>query len=252
MTKKRAQVTPHRYDDVLFRRMAAKAIEGGYGEVQTPSRTRITVSGNCQNPEVLQRWGRPSPRSAHGRHINVPDDGTPYGVDVVVRCRRCRACLAHRANVWMQRATIEAVSSTRCWFTTLTFSPSAHRTMASRVAGSYSNGHPKYAVTAAQLFLKRLRKACGVASLRHVYVCELHESGLPHIHMLIYEQKLGAVTKRRIENAWGLGFTKAVLAIDASRCGRYVMKYLHKAGADAPIRASLHFGLPKQLRIKGS
>jgi len=77
-----------------------------------------------------------------------------------------------------------------------------------------------------------------------MWIVELHKSGLPHLHMLLFEQRQGQVTKRDIERAWGWGFVKAKLTVEPEECAKYVVKYMSKAGAECTVRASLHFGTP--------
>lgn len=101
-----------------------------------------------------------------------------------------------------------------------------------------------YPVKAAQLFLKRLRKGLPPKSLRYLYVVEPHKSGEPHLHVLIHEQVQGTVTKRKLERAWGYGFTKFRLADEAIECTKYCLKYVTKAGPASPVRASQLYGRP--------
>lgn len=222
----------------LWRGVAKTAIAGGYGTAVSLTRTRIHACGNCEQPLLLERWGRPRSPNPNMRHVNVPEDGIPYGVDISVRCRKCRACRAYREKLWMARSAAEAGTASRVWFLTLTFNAESHEAQASRVPGRLRNGAHKYAISAAQKYLKRLRKQSGVRGLRHIWVCELHRSGLPHIHMLLFEQSLGSLNKRMLERSWGLGFVKAKLTIEPDECAKYVVKYMSKAGADCTIRAS--------------
>lgn len=151
--------------------------------------------------------------------------------------------MRYRSNLWASRVTLESMKASRCWFVTLTFSVDSHMHLATVDPRSLKNGTPMYAVRAAQKYVKRLRKAMGVYSLRHMWVCELHESGLPHIHMLLFEQTLSTLPKRLLQRAWGYGFAAAKLVDEPANCAKYVVKYMSKAD-DLSIRASLHFGTP--------
>lgn len=200
------------------------------------------MSGDCENPTVLQRWGRPSSPNPKQRYVNIPEDGLPYGVDIMVRCRHCTKCRRFRERLWGSRVMIESMESSRCWFVTLTFRLTEHMRLRAETPARYKDGVPRYAVRAAQLFVKRLRMACGKSSLRHMWVCELHKSGLPHLHMLLFEQSLGVVTKRKIAAAWTHGFLTSKLVEETEDCAKYVVKYVSKAGPSGTIRASRHFG----------
>ena len=78
-------------------------------------------------------------------------------------------------------------------------------------------------------FLKRLRANSG-ARVRHLAVTELHQSGYPHVHMLVHEVPgEGSVSKRLIEGAYR-GRAKARL-VRGDRDIKYVTKYLAKDGS---------------------
>lgn len=200
----------------------------------------------CETPVELHMFGYPDP-------ICV-DIGTEPDRAVsqrqYVRCRRCDACMRHRAQLWTARAMDETKVSARTWFGTLTLTPdrqtwarySALKRMDLRVSEHTEENVFLNSVhilgEELTLFLKRLRK---VQRFRYLLVTEQHKSGLPHFHMLIHEYA-GSLTKRDIEAKWRFGFShwRLVQPGDEQACG-YVCKYLAKS-ALTRVRASSDYG----------
>jgi len=126
-----------------------------------------------------------------------------------VRCRLCLACLRHKARRWARRCHLEAESSPRSWFVTLTF--------------AHVPADPRDAV---QRFLKRLRKTGAV--VRYMAVLEYgSRKGRAHFHLVIHCHQW--LTRRKLEGEWHDGFSKAKLF--EPRHAWYVSKYLTKSGA---------------------
>lgn len=169
------------------------------------------------------------------------------------RCRKCENCLKARARKWRARARAEFVTSNRVWFVTLTARPDWHficeiiaknRLSLKGQIWERLDDAAKFAARCheltreCQLFMKRIRKNSG-ASLRFIRVFEAHKSGLPHVHMLIYEKTSRRVSKRQLQAAWTIGFSNAKLADKAAAA--YVTKYLSK-DMRARVRASNRLG----------
>lgn len=241
------------------------------------------VSGSCSHPRLVTTEGKPwrdfypsngpeSPGWAPDRYeratLRLKVEQRPFWVDMLVRCRKCTACLKARAHHWAERAAYEVMQAPRTWFGTLTFSPAeqwrseARARIALADAGGWgspvarrwndTDGEFANRVEAARFsrmhhangplltkWLKRIRKESG-ASLRYLLVAEAHKSGRPHYHVLIHESHGGGtVLHRTLSNQWIHGFSQFKLADrDAAR---YVCKYLAKSAA-ARIRASGSYG----------
>jgi len=233
-------MTPSDRDADYYRAIARKALKDGYGVAITATLTRINVSGACTQPYVHIFWGRPTGKA---RYVNVPEEGVPYGIELVAQCRKCRACIARRRQLWTRRALVEIATTSRTWFGTLTFRADRHSELARHDMASISRGQPAYPVKAAQKYMKRLRKELGVKTLRYLLVVENHKSGLPHIHCLIHETA-GPITKRTLQRQWTDGFTQFKLVHNEGlKVGRYVSKYLSKS--NARVRASRLYGRPR-------
>lgn len=159
--------------------------------------------------------------------------------------------------MWIARAMHEIRESERTWFATLTFRPEEHyRLQAISLARAAARSIPtkelssldvermqwKAAQREVTLFLKRVRKAVGMKSLRYVLVQEKHKSGLPHYHLLMHESDPAQPIKyAALATAWSRGFAKFKLIGDDQRAAFYVCKYLAKAN-EGRVRASLRYG----------
>ena len=200
----------------------------------------------CTRPVELQMFGYPDKLlTAERIERDAAVCHTAYG-----RCRRCEACLRHRARLWTARAIDETRVSVRTWFGTLTLRPdwqtharySALSILERRQAEVDEDSvfQKSVEVIAPEItrFLKRVRK---VAPFRYMLVTEKHQSGLPHFHMLIHEYQ-GAISKRVLDDRWRYGFSqwRLVPPGDERRCG-YVAKYLAKS-ALTRVRASAGYG----------
>lgn len=220
-----------------------------YDPVQRPG---LDFSGTCSSPILLEVDGAPDAvlqargGRAHARKLFA---------DMYVMCRKCEACLKHRAKLWTARAIDELRLAERTWFGTLTLSPQAHhvalakaRRVASQNAIDFDGleaneqfqmrhqiiGHDL------QLWMKRVRKNSGVP-VRYLLVCEAHKSGLPHYHALIHQVNDSPVTYRDLAEAWHLGFTNFRLVDGDPKTAFYTCKYLAKS-ALARVRASAAYG----------
>lgn len=208
------------------------------------------MSGDCARPMDLYMAGRPSPVLSQ---ITRSDPETSIVQSVLVRCRKCEACLMHRRRQWTARAIAETRSSVRTWFGTLTLRPdfqtwarmsalkaldaACHRdAQESEIFKRTANA----IAPELQRFLKRARKASS-ARLRYLLVCEPHKAGTPHFHMLLHEHE-GSISKRVLEHCWRFGFSQwRLIDADDPRASGYVCKYISKETTLRP-KASLKYG----------
>lgn len=165
-------------------------------------------------------------------------------VTIMVACRRCDGCKAHRRKLWAARAYDEVGLAHRTWFGTLTLAPEvqvaglfeARAYARKRGLGDFDalGRAEQFRLLAGiqyphvQRFLKRLRKAG--AKFRYLLVAEEHKSGLPHYHVLLHERTDDPVLKRTLEGQWRAGFSHWRLIPEGdTRQVFYVVKYLGKS-----------------------
>jgi hypothetical protein len=213
--------------------------------------TRLGFHGTCTTPVDLFVRGLPDEVAV----LLSKERETGLVATLVVRCRKCEACLKHRSGLWAARARDEIALASRTWFGTLTLAPQSY--MQAKFATELrltKRGHSLDQIGEPELFahivqylgreialwLKRVRKNSG-ARFRYMIVCEKHKSGLPHWHLLVHE--IGEnVTKRVLDNAWRLGFSQFRLVDKSdSRRAFYVTKYLSKSVLTR-VRASKDYG----------
>lgn len=209
------------------------------------------IAGDCSNP-----YGRtlkaPPFMDAHGRYQRR----CALYIDIYTRCRKCEACLRHRAALWRIRARAETRDSVRTWFGTLTLRPEAlwlHTLRAMDV--SAKNGHvwerlsekDKFVVIHnlisrdITLAIKRLRKNTGVP-FKYLIVAEAHKSGAPHYHLLFHERNANAPLRYEALRAfWPHGFSQYRL-VKEEKEAIYLCKYLSKSLL-ARVRASQRYGV---------
>lgn len=186
-------------------------------------------------------------------------------------CRKCARCLFIRADQWKERSIKECAKWNRTWFVTLTLNPAwQHRVFMEEMAYRNSrgwrdadfdkqdrefilraSGAGKLLTKYFKTVRKPLAKAHGLkhpelpVNLRYISVFERHESGLPHMHLLMHEAG-GRLTYDRICGRWlRYGFAHARLVDDPARDAGYVCKYITK-DALCRIRASQHYGADRQ------
>lgn len=242
------------------------------------------VAGNCQSPVKVELHGRARPKLGERNIVVTAKDNRPNFVEIDAPCRKCENCLRRRAAHWRLRALAEYHSASRTWLATLTLSPASvsyyldltrYRLNKSGVSYEALSEHDRFIEFEGSVFskrvklangdwvggefqaaMKRLRKNSGVP-VRYLCVTEQHKSGLPHWHVLLYEQdparpfssdrdfrgKVWNAELKRYEQKepfWRLGFAKYNLVADAKGAG-YVCKYLSKS-IGARVRASVRFG----------
>lgn len=235
-------------------RMIAKATQAGIATRDGPSMWTIVYADRCLHPVHRELFScydiekQPKAIAALGNR-------GPLTVAITVKCRKCEVCLAQRRRLWKRRAKTETERAKRTWFGTLTLSPTEHNSALARCrADLYRQGLDYdqlsykeqfamlHAIHGKQItaFLKRIREETS-APLRFLLVCEAHQSGLPHYHLLLHEQdELQPVRKRTLQAQWTQGFSAWKLVSDVSQA-TYLCKYLAKTTA-ARVRASLHYG----------
>lgn len=238
-------------------RLAVKALAHGATRVSA-GRVRWDISGACQNGYSTFYFARPS-RSKFGEPMVVvgPDTAIPMEVEVITPCRQCEPCLRTRARLWRMRASAECELWPRTWFGTITLRPDAHyRFLAEVRTREGAQGVDYDALGEAErlriidaaiwrelsLMLKRIR-ASYAGRMRHLLVCELHKSGLPHYHALIHQCSEEPLLYRHLDGQWPHGFTQYRL-VRGLAGANYVSKYLSKSAA-ARVRASQAYGTPE-------
>lgn len=185
--------------------------------------------------------------------------------EVLVRCRKCAACLQARRREWVARALREfaALGDRRTWFVTLTVSPDwryRHSAMAAARHGPPFHDYPlekKRLLALMELsktvtvWLKRFRitsERLAVAEgrerprIRYLMAFEEHPtSGEWHVHLLVHEVS-GQVRERTFrETWWPVGFAQAKLVKKAAGAALYVSWYL-EGHPGTRMRASLRYG----------
>lgn len=214
---------------------------------------RLRFAGNCRKPVELFCRGLPD-KLMNSLGLEPETQRVAW---LEARCRKCEPCLTNRSQLWAARCRDELRIAGRTWFCTLTLAPAqlvrARFAAESRLA---ERGHILSEVSEDAMFLatsrevspeltrwlKRIRKNSG-ARLRYLLVCEAHESGAPHWHLMVHE-KIGRVTKRELEASWRYGLSHFRL-IDPNDedAAFYVAKYLSKS-ALTRVRASQNYGAP--------
>lgn len=248
-----------------------------------PTRAESRLCGNCRDPQLVVRWShgyREQVYAARTRWksdiILLGDDWMPvntltpvegykgivprpieHGFEHVmhVRCRKCAACRAEAASMWLARAKVEHARCLRTWFGTWTLSPQTLTEWQSEAV--FEVGHMKtdrevvdelrrVCLVRAQreltLMLKNMRNEGH--SIRYLLVTEFHKSGVPHFHALLHCRS--AVTYRQLAVYWKHGFTRFKL-VDDERALGYVSKYVRKFN-EGRVRSSLRYGA--ELRSK--
>lgn len=215
------------------------------------------VSGNCLSPVPVELKSRKLLMQERQFVVTASRPETlPRFMDLHVRCRKCRTCLAAKASQWRLRTRAEFGQSHRTWMTTLTLSPQAHTTMLYRAALRLSKSgvkidelpdaeqffeREKESFRELQKWLKRIRKNSG-CEIRYLAITEAHKSGLPHYHVLLHEPDPEGPLRydRHLKGSWALGFARYKL-VDDARGADYVCKYLNKS-PEARVRASVQYG----------
>lgn len=208
------------------------------------------VAGVCKDPFLLDLSAR-----KYVDRATAEISSKFLWIQISVKCRTCSTCLHERRNQWGTRGVSEFHKASRVWFGTLTFDAEAALQLRySAITRLEKSGTSFVKLTTAEqfhelekqtyremsLWLKRLRKETK-AKYRFLAVGEPHKSGVPHYHILIYEQG-SRIKKRTLKAQWTQGFTKWKVA-DTEDTVWYVCKYLTKSES-GKVRASIRFGKP--------
>lgn len=216
--------------------------------------------------DVAKQWRCEDPFPMTGSHgvlrSGVTESIPAMNVAVRVPCRKCRQCLRTRAFIWADRARIEVGQAPFSMFGTFTLSPdSQYRMLARARAHLHEEGVDLDTLPAESVFRwrcwaigqevtryqKRVRRALSPLRVRFLWVCEMHRSGLPHLHALchVIDFPDGTHPDRvfsALKTKWVLGFSKLdQVARDSVKEVRYVTKYLAKHNL-ARVRASVAYG----------
>lgn len=228
-----------------IRELMARALAKG-GTLRGRHAVKWDIAGNCLGREWIDANGefRRSKivRTQYARAARGTPSGTPYAaIDLVVRCRKCEGCLAHRAWCWRYKARRECAFANRTWFGTLTFDFQRHikadmqATIRLRKEGrdfASLSDEEKFAERTRELgrdltlWLKRLRQSLvdsakrdgrsrpPKSALRYIIVTERVPArrkdgtpnmlaGRPHFHALIHEMSADyKITWAAMDDRW--------------------------------------------------
>lgn len=229
----------------------------------------------------------------------------PYLVTRFSRCRKCSECLDSKRRYWAARAVDEVLACPRTFMVTLTSSPTNDQILEARLArgvGFADLTSSEVFTRRASIFgyevtkwLKRFKQEAHRAGrpvskgIRYLQVAEAHDSertatikkGMPHFHLLLHEQVVGAVAEGNplnvlgqpegtvdgeyvsrkvydkngaflrwgvfltdeamVRTQWSLGFSKVEWCPD-SKAAYYLCKYMSKDMGMFRVKASKHYG----------
>lgn len=179
---------------------------------------RLRLNMDCEDPypfELVARWS-----SFARKPLDI------MAIFGLARCRKCDRCRERRSLFWAGRAMSEFKASPRTLLGTFTLSPEKHQEFDWRLDVGEAGVRPAvdiYSLTEAGRFqarasiigdeitkwLKSVRKGQGMPlagghwhpKLRYLLIAEAHDSeatsdvmrGRPHFHILLHEQKAGAL-----------------------------------------------------------
>ena len=240
-------------DDVY--RLASKALAAGAERVSTGV-VRWNIAGNCTAPHTSRFFARPSRGNDTKWIVVKKTTAIPFEVILETRCRRCDNCTRYRSRLWAARASSEIQGAPRTWFGTLTLSPERQYEALTRASvKALKRGYDlaelpmreqQMLVNAAispeiTKFLKRVRSSTG--PFRYCCVCETHQSGDLHYHILVHEVTEFSISWRDLSSQWRMGFSRFKLVSGAGKAAWYCAKYLAKSSV-ARVRASEDYGNP--------
>lgn len=135
-------------------------------------------------------------------------------------CGKCQPCLINRRRLWQWRQYLEALCHEHNCFVTLTYDD------------SHLPGSKSVSPEEVQLWLKRLRAACGNVRIRYFCVGEYGDTTeRPHYHASLFGVSSACVFKGReftelVNTSWGRGFT--MVAEFNEYTAQYVCGYVTK------------------------
>lgn len=254
-----------------IRELMARALAKG-GTLRGSHSVSWDISGNCLGRYWTDHQGelRRSKivRTQYARAARGTPSGTPYAaVDLVVRCRKCEGCLAHRAWCWRFKARRECAFANRTWFGTLTFDYQRHikadmqalqrLRKEGRDFASLSD-EEKFAERTRELgrdltlWLKRLRQSLvdsakrdgrsrpPKSALRYIIITERVPAkrkdgtpnmlaGRPHFHALIHEMSPDhQITWRAMDDRWQWFSSFKLVPTKASKDAFKAVNYVTK------------------------
>lgn len=194
---------------------------------------RLAVEPECDNPVYrVLKYDEQTRRDMSRVYGVVSSHPTleyhrRYLVHFKARCRKCEKCKAVQRRQWIKRSLLEwdalssandvglrSSSSLKCWFVTLTISPSSALALA---ATSPSPESLKKLGKHLTLYLKRVRKkvltrACvekhrlNVPVFRYLATCEMGDKhGRLHWHLIVFSNCCG---KKDLQQGWSHGITE--------------------------------------------
>lgn len=192
------------------------------------------VSGDCQNKQTVVRFARLDQDEPVSDRRERSDALT---LERHVRCRGCDNCRTSHSRLWYARAVRECKQAPRTWMVTLTLAPWARSFFRTRAVKAFNEGGkaprhfwrstkeligsapepldfeqlplPEQAkliegevFSEIRLYFARLRFR-SKARFRTLTVCEPHQDGTPHHHILMHEVE-GRLSNDLIEAEWKL------------------------------------------------
>lgn len=242
----------------------------------------------CDKPyERVYAAGPRSRKRGKGPLSGVDKTEHFLAVTVKTPCRRCESCLGHRRALWSARARSEIAGSCETLFGTLTVKPELqHEWLLRCRSDALEDGvdfdqltsetqfarRVRYAGKELGDYIKRLRKVLPcppkivpsgepIGNWRYLLVCEAHESGAPHFHMLWHcvfpgylvpsqrgfvfraadQEPIGYDSWPILEDQWSkVGIARWRRVVDPEQ-GTYLAKYLSK-DSRTRVRASENYG----------
>lgn len=216
------------------------------------------ISGDCSNPYSTTLRAPPVTDAMHR-----PKRTIALYLDILTRCRRCQACLNHRAALWRIRAKTEVQDSFRTWLGTFTLEPynlyKAKVLASDRVKKRYpyrdfntltdeERFREVHSVISEKITLRLnafrqmyYRKHKVRPAFKYLIVAEAHKSGEPHYHLLIHEKASDKpIRYEELRHIWPHGFYHYRL-VKPEDNPVYLCKYLSKSML-ARVRASQRYG----------
>lgn len=241
-------------------RMVEKASHHiSYRKFPNLARSEVDWSGKCQKPMKLSWHAYRVPGGPVRPKMIIVGPGLAsyYRLTAWVMCRQCTRCRRSKALNWERRCVSEFNAATRTWLGTLTFRPEVHVTAKNVARLLEAEAGRDFDALASDVqfgilhqllsrettrYMKRLRYAYS-GPIRFIMVCEAHQSGDPHYHLLIH-QVPGAdpLLKRTLVDHWCGGFCSFRLVKD-EKGARYVAKYIGKDMSNSRVRASQYYGV---------
>lgn len=155
----------------------------------------------CTSPFVRDPTGKIFKASLLTGERELALSGIPFP------CGQCLACRINRRRLWTHRLLLESYLHQDSCFITLTY------------ADEYIPEGASLSKRHLQLFLKRLRKACGTQRLRYYAVGEYGtRTHRPHYHAIVYG--LSLLDGEKVARAWPYGL------VHVAECNQHTIQYV--------------------------